>query len=269
MTFRVDRSELMLIDTHINIHGDDYAEDLGAVLDRAREAGVSPMIAICCRLNELDAVKAIAEAHADVYCTVGAHPHHAKDNPSVTPEALLELANHTKVVAIGETGLDLYYNHSDLGDQIMSLRAHIEAARRSGLPLVLHCRDADLEMADLLEEEMGKGAFTPLLHCYTGGAELARRAADLGAYFSASGIITFKKADEVRDVFSNVIPRDRVIIETDCPYLAPTPYRGKRNEPSYLGHVAKKLGELYGWSLEETALRTSTAARALFSRLPQ
>ena len=259
----------MFIDTHINIHGEDYAEDLDVVLERARGAGVSPMIAICCRLNEFDDVSAIADAHDDVFCTVGAHPHHAKDNPQITPGALLEMARHPKVVAIGETGLDLYYNHSELADQLASLRAHIEAARRSGLPISLHCRDADEQMANLLEEEMGKGAFTPLLHCYTGGEELARRAAALGAYFSASGIITFKKADEVRAVFSSVIPRDRVIIETDCPYLAPAPNRGKRNEPSYLPHVAAKLGELYGWSLEETARNTTTAARTLFSRLSQ
>lgn len=258
----------MLIDTHINIHGDAYAQDRDAVLDRARQAGVSPMIAICCRLSEFDAVRAIAEAHADVYCTIGAHPHHAKDRPDISAEELAAIAEYPKVVAIGETGLDFHYNYSPAEDQFPSLRAHIEAARRSGLPIILHCREADEPMADLLEEEMGKGAFTPLLHCYTGGAELARRASALGAYFSASGIISFKKADEVREVFKSVIPEDRIIIETDCPYLAPVPHRGRRNEPAYLTHVAEALGAVKGWSLEDTARRTSQAARRLFTRLP-
>jgi len=258
----------MLIDTHVNIHGDAYQEDLDAVLDRARAAGVSPMIAICCRLGEFDAVRAIADAHDDVVCTIGAHPHHAKDRPDITAEELAEIASHPKVVAIGETGLDFHYNYSPREDQLPSLRAHIEAARRSGLPIILHCREADLEMAEVLEEEMGKGAFRPLLHCYTGGLELAERAAKLGAYFSASGIISFKKAEEVRAVFRDVIPDDRIIIETDCPYLSPVPHRGKRNEPSYLPHVAEALASVKGWTLEETADRTTANARALFDRLP-
>ena len=257
----------MLIDTHMNVHGEDYAEDLPEVLARARAAGVSPMIAICCRLNEFDAVRAIAEAHDDVYCTIGAHPHHAKDRPDISAEDLVQIAQHQKVVAIGETGLDFYYNHSTAEDQFKSLTAHVEASRRTGLPLILHCRDADTAMADFLEIEMGKGAFTPLLHCYTGGPELARRAAALGAYFSASGIITFKKADDVRAVFRDIVPEDRVIVETDCPYLAPTPHRGKRNEPSYLPHIAQTLGTLKGWTPDETARRTSKAARTLFHRL--
>ncbi|PWE17188.1 LuxR family transcriptional regulator [Marinicauda salina] len=259
----------MFIDSHVNLHGDAFEADLGDVLDRAREAGVSPMIAICCRLSDFDAVRAIAEANDDIYCTVGAHPHHAKDRPDITPEELVALADHPRVVAIGETGLDFHYNYSPPEAQYPSLRAHIEAARRTGLPVVLHCRDADEAMADLLEEEMGKGPFKALLHCYTGGLELARRAAALGAWFSASGIITFKKAEEVRAVFRDVIPEDRIIIETDCPYLAPVPHRGKRNEPAFLPHVAEKLGELRGWSLEETADRTRRATLALFDRIPR
>jgi TatD DNase family protein len=259
----------MFIDTHINIHGEDYAEDLDEVLDRARDAGVSPMIAICCRLTDFDAVSKIADAHEDVFCTIGAHPHHAKDRPDITADELIEIAQHPKVVAIGETGLDFHYNYSPAEDQFPSLKAHIEAARQSGLPIILHCREADNEMADLLEDEMGKGPFTPLLHCYTGGKALASRAAALGAYFSASGIVTFKKAEDVRDVFRDIVPNDRLIIETDCPYLAPVPYRGRRNEPAYLPHVADKIGELRGWSREQTATKTSAAARRLFHRLPQ
>lgn len=257
----------MLIDTHINVHGEAYAEDLDAVLDAARAAGVSPMIAICCRLHEFEEVAAIAEKHEDVYCTIGAHPHHAKDRPDITADQLLEIAQHPKVVAIGETGLDFHYNYSPAEDQYPSLRAHIEAARRADLPIILHCREADTQMAELLEEEMGKGAFRPLLHCYTGGAELARRAAALGAYFSASGIITFKKAEDVRAVFRNIVPDDRVIVETDCPYLAPVPYRGRRNEPAYLPHVLEKLCEVKNWSVEEGATHTTQAALRLFDRI--
>ncbi len=258
----------MLIDTHVNIHGEAFEADLDEVLDRARQVGVSPMIAICSRISEFDAVRGIAEAHEDVFCTIGAHPHHAKDRPDITADELVAIAEHPKVVAIGETGLDFHYNHSPAEAQLPSLRAHIEAARQSGLPIILHCREADLQMADLLEEEMGKGEFTPLLHCYTGGAELARRAADLGAYFSASGIISFKKADEVRAVFEAVIPEDRIVIETDCPYLAPVPHRGRRNEPAYLPDVAAALAAVKGWSLEQTTVRTTDAARRLFNRLP-
>lgn len=259
----------MFIDTHVNIHGDAYENDLETVLERAREAGVSPMIAICCRLNEFDAVRAIAEAHDDVYCTIGAHPHHAKDRPDITAEELIEIARHPKVVAIGETGLDFYYGHSPEEAQFSSFRAHIAAARATGLPIVIHSRDADEPMAEILESEMEKGEFKALLHCYTGGAELARRGAALAAWFSASGIITFKKAEDVRQVFTGHVPDDKVIIETDCPYLAPVPKRGDRNEPAYLPYVAEKLGELKGWSLEETARRTRENTLALFDRLPR
>ncbi len=257
----------MFIDTHINIHGEAYQDDLDEVLERARASGVSAMIAICCRLSEFEAVSQIAEAHEDVFCTIGAHPHHAKDRPDITADELVEIAQHPKVVAIGETGLDFHYNYSPRSDQFPSLRAHIEAARRTDLPIILHCREADIEMAELLEEEMEKGAFRPLLHCYTGGSELASRAAKIGAYFSASGIISFKKAEDVRAVFRDVIPEDRIIIETDCPYLTPVPHRGKRNEPSYLPHVAEALASVKGWSLEDTATRTTNAARTLFNRI--
>ena len=259
----------MFIDTHVNIHGEAFENDLDSVLNRAREAGVSPMIAICSRLSDFDAVRAIAQAHEDVFCTIGAHPHHAKDRPDITPDELLEIARHPKVVAIGETGLDFYYGHSPEEAQFASFRAHIAAARETGLPIVIHSRDADGPMAEILEDEMARGAFKALLHCYTGGAELARRAAALGAWFSASGIITFKKADDVRAVFAEHVPEDKVIIETDCPYLAPVPKRGDRNEPAYLPYVAAKLGELKGWSIEETARRTRENTLALFGRLPQ
>lgn len=259
----------MLIDSHVNLHGEAFENDLDAALARAREAGVSPMIAICCRLSDFEEVSAIAERHADVYCTIGAHPHHAKDRPDITAEELIEIARHPKVVAIGETGLDFHYNYSPAEAQYPSLRAHIEAARRTGLPIVIHSREADAEMADLLEDEMGKGAFKALLHCYTGGAGLARRAAELGCWFSASGIITFKKAEDVRAIFTEHVPDDRVIIETDCPYLAPVPHRGQRNEPAFLPHVAEKLAQIKGWTPEDAAAITTANCLALFDKLPR
>jgi TatD DNase family protein len=257
----------MFVDSHVNLHGEQFAEDLDAVIQRARDAGVGRMITICCQLSDFEAVSAIAEAHDDIYCTIGAHPHHAKDRPDITADELIEWARHPKVVGIGETGLDFHYGYSPRDEQFQSLKAHIEAARRTDLPLILHTRDADEAMAELLEEEMGKGAFRPLLHCYTGGAELARRSAAIGAYFAASGIITFKKAEDVRAVFRDDIPDDRIIVETDCPYLAPVPHRGRRCEPSFLPDVARGLAQVKGWTETECEQRTTEAFFRLFDRV--
>jgi len=259
----------MYIDSHVNLHGEQFAEDLDAVIERARVAGVGRMITICCQLTDFEAVSAIAEAHDDIWCTIGAHPHHAKDRPDITADELIEIAQHPKVVGIGETGLDFHYGYSPKELQLQSLISHIEAARRADLPLILHTREADEAMADLLEEEMGKGAFRPLLHCYTGGAELAHRASKLGAYFAASGIITFKKAEDVRAVFRDEVADDRVIVETDCPYLAPVPHRGKRCEPAFLPDVAHGLAQVKGWTDEECATRTTENFFRLFDRVPR
>lgn len=259
----------MLIDSHINIHGEAYDEDREIVFQRARDVGVSPFIAICCRLNEYDAVRSVAETHDDVFFTVGAHPHHAKDHPDITVEELVKLASHPKIIAIGETGLDFYYGHSSAEDQQKSLRTHFQVARELELPVILHSRDADDAMSAVLDEEMAKGPVKALLHCYTGGEGLARKGVVHGAWFSASGIITFKKAQDVRDIFEKIVPDDRVIVETDCPYLAPVPMRGQRNEPSYLPHVAEKLGELKSWNADEAARRTTENCLALFDRLPR
>lgn len=259
----------MYVDSHVNLHGEQFAEDLDEVIARARDAGVSRMITICCQLSDFPAVSAIAERYEDIWCTIGAHPHHAKDRPDITADELVDWAQHPRVVGIGETGLDFHYGYSPAEDQFASLKAHIEAARRTDLPLVLHTREADTAMAELLEEEMGKGAFRPLMHCYTSGPDLAARAARLGAYFAASGIITFKKADDVRSVFQDHVPDDRVIIETDCPYLAPVPHRGKRCEPSFLPDVATGLAAVKGWSQAECAQRTTDAFHALFDRVPR
>ena len=254
-----------MFDTHVNLHGEPYADDLEEVLVRAREVGVARFLAICDRFDNFPAVLAIAEAHEDIWCSVGVHPHHAKDFGDLTVEALTAAAGHPKVVAIGETGLDFHYGYSSEEDQVTSLRKHISAARVSGLPLILHTREADDLMADILEEEYAKGPFTPLLHCYTGGPDLARRALALGAFVSVSGILSFRSAREVRAVIADV-PTDRIILETDCPYLAPVPMRGRRNEPAYLKHVAEALAALKGLPVEEVERMTDENAMRLFSK---
>ena len=255
-----------MFDTHVNLHGDTYAEDLEEVLARAREAGVRRFIAICDRFDNFPAVLAIAEAHDDIWCSAGVHPHHAKDFRDLTTDDLLRAAENRQVVAIGETGLDFYYGYSGEDDQVSSLRKHIAAARQTGLPLILHTRDADDLMADILEDEYAKGAFRPLLHCYTGGPDLARRALALGAYVSVSGILSFKSAKDVRTVIAD-IPMNRIILETDCPYLAPVPMRGRRNEPAYLEYVADALASLKGLPVEDIKQITDDNAVRLFSKV--
>ena len=256
----------MLIDSHVNLHAPQYDEDRQAVIDRARAAGVGLMVTICDRLDRFDAVNAIAMANPDIWATVGVHPHEARDYRDLTARTLVELAALPKVVGIGETGLDFHYDLSPRDVQAAVFRAHIDAARQTGLPLVVHTREADEAMAEILEEEHGRGPFKILMHCYTSGAELARRAAALGAWFSVSGIATFKAAAEVRSVIADM-PADRIIIETDCPYLAPTPLRGRRNEPAYLSHILAKLASIRGWALAEAEARTEDAFLQLFDRI--
>lgn len=255
-----------MFDTHVNLHGEAYEDDLESVLQRAREAGVQRFLAICDRLDNFDNVLGIATANTDIWCSVGVHPHHAKDFPDLTVEDLTRRAADGRVVAIGETGLDFHYGYSAEEDQVRSLRLHIEAARVTGLPLILHTREADELMASTLEEEHARGAFQPLLHCYTGGDDLAQRALKLNAYFSVSGILSFKRADDVRDVIQN-ISLDRIILETDCPYLAPTPFRGRRNEPAYLQHVAEALATLHGQDVEDIKRVTQENALRLFQKV--
>lgn len=255
-----------MFDTHVNLHGEAFAEDLEDVLARARGAGVSRFLAICDRYDNFPAVRAIAEAHEDIWCSVGVHPHHAKDFTGLTAATLIKEAEHPKVVAIGETGLDFHYGYSAEADQVRSLREHISAARETGLPLILHTREADALMADILEEEFTKGAFQPLLHCYTGGPDLCQRALKLGAFVSVSGILSFKSARDVRAVIEDV-PLDRLILETDCPYLAPVPMRGRRNEPAYLVHVAEALAQLKGTGAGDVRAITTANAERLFSKV--
>jgi TatD DNase family protein len=229
----------MLIDSHVNLHAPQFDEDRDAVVERAFAAGLGLMVNICDRVSNYEAVRAVAK-HPDIWCTVGTHPHEAKEDPDLSTARLVELAADPRVVGIGETGLDFHYDLSPRDVQAKVFRAHVAAARETGLPLVVHTREADAVMGDILEEEYARGAFRILMHCYTSGAELAARAAALGAWFSVSGIATFKAAEDVRAVIRDM-PDDRIIVETDCPYLAPVPYRGRRNEPAYLPHVLAKL----------------------------
>jgi TatD DNase family protein len=258
----------MLIDSHVNLHAPQFAEDRAEVIARARAAGVGLMVTICDRISSFPAVKAIADAEPDIWCTVGTHPHEAKENPSLEPETLIAAAAAARVVGIGETGLDYHYDFSPRDIQRRVFAAHIEAARATGLPLVVHTREADADMTDMLEAAHAAGPFRLLMHCYTSGAALAARAAALGAWFSVSGIATFKAADAVRAVIRDM-PEDRIIVETDCPYLAPVPFRGRRNEPAYLPHVLARLAEIRGWAPDEAEALTERAFFDLFDRIPR
>lgn len=258
----------MLIDSHVNLHAPQFAEDRDAVIARAREAGIGMMLTICDKIPSFPDVHAIAMAEPDIWCTVGAHPHEAKDHQDLTTAQLVEMAGCPRVVGVGETGLDFHYDLSPRDVQAAVFRRHVAAARETGLPLVVHTREADEVMGQILEEEHARGAFKILMHCYTSGAELARRAAALGAWFSVSGIATFKQAQDVRDVIADM-PADRIIVETDCPYLAPIPMRGRRNEPAYLPHVVDKLAEIRGWTRAEAEQRSEDAFFALFDKVPR
>ena len=265
-----ERDDAMLIDSHVNLHHQSFTEDREAVIARARAAGVARMITICDRIENFPQVIAIAEANEDIYASVGAHPHYAKDHLELTAKRLIELGAHPKVVGIGETGLDQHYKFSPFEDQVRVFRAHAEAARTLGKTLIIHTREADDTMAELLEEEEGRGSLRILMHCYTSGMELARRALALGAYFSFSGIMTFKNADDVRTV-AREIPLDRVIVETDCPYLAPVPHRGQRCEPAHVAAVQAYFCKLRGLEEEEGSALLAENFFRLFpsvSRLP-
>lgn len=258
----------MLIDSHVNLHAPQFAEDRDAVIARAREAGIEMMLTICDKIPNFPAVHAIAMAEADIWCTVGAHPHEAKDHVDLTTAHLVELAGKPKVVGIGETGLDFHYDLSPRDVQAAVFRQHVAAARETGLPLVVHTREADDVMGQILEEEHASGPFKILMHCYTSGAELAARAAALGAWFSVSGIATFKQAEDVRAVIRDM-PADRIIVETDCPYLAPVPMRGRRCEPAHLPHIVDKLAEIRGWTRADAEERSEDAFFALFDAIPR
>ncbi len=255
----------MLIDSHCHLDYLERDEDLDEVIGRARQAGVGALITICTRLCEFDRVRAIAERYEEVYCSVGVHPHEAEGEGQRSPGRLVELAGHPKVVGIGETGLDYHYEHSPRARQRESLRVHIRAARQAGLPLIVHSREADADMIEILREAYAQGAFTGVLHCFTGGPELARAALELGLYLSAAGIVTFKKADALRATLAEV-PLERLLIETDAPYLAPVPKRGRRNEPAYLVHTAAALAALKDVPMEELVRVTGDNVLRLFAK---
>jgi TatD DNase family protein len=235
------------------------------VLARARRAGIGTFLTICTKVSEFDAVTAIAESAGDIWCSVGIHPHEAASEKATDAATLCELARHPKVVGIGECGLDFYYEHSPREHQADVFRAHAAAARDSGLPLIVHTRDADAETGAILTEEAGKGPLTGVIHCFTSGPQLAEKALDLGFYLSFSGILTFKKADELRAIARSA-PLDRILVETDAPYLAPVPMRGKRNEPSFVVHTASLLAELRGLTSAELAEGTTANFFRLFGK---
>jgi TatD DNase family protein len=255
----------MLVDSHCHLDFPDFAAELPEIVARAKAAGVGVCVTIGTKLSQFAGVAAAAARFPDVYCTVGSHPHEAEHEPLANSTPLLELAQTQKVVGIGESGLDYYYEHSPRAQQQANFRAHIDAARKLELPLVVHTRDADDDTIDILNDEMGKGTFTGLIHCFTGTQRLADAALDLGFYISASGIMTFKKSDALRDVLKSV-PLDRLLVETDAPYLAPTPHRGKRNEPAFVVHTAAMLAELKGVSTHELARATTDNFFRLFTR---
>jgi TatD DNase family protein len=258
----------MLVDSHCHLDFPDFASELDAVVERARAAGVARMVTISTRVKKHAQVLAIAEKYPEVFCSVGTHPHNAQEEPEVDAKALMAIAQHPKVVAIGEAGLDYYYDKSPRDQQAQSLREHIAAARDTGLPLVIHSRDCDGDMTALLTEETGKGTFPAVLHCFTGGRDLAMRAIDLGLHISFTGILTFKRSDELRAIVKD-LPAERLMVETDAPYLAPLPYRGKRNEPAYVVETAKVLAQTRGVSLDEITRQTTENFFRLFSKVPR
>lgn len=258
----------MLVDSHCHLNFEQLASDLDAVVARAKNAGIDYMLTIGTKLREFDQVRAIAERYDNIYCSVGIHPHEAEEEGmDVSVDKLLELATHPKVVGIGETGLDYFYEHSPRAEQIRSFRVHIDAARQSRLPLIVHTRDADEDTVGILQEEYQKGAFSGVIHCFSSGWEVAEKSMKMGFYISISGIVTFKSATELQDHVRQ-IPADRLLVETDAPYLAPVPKRGKSNEPAYVAHTAAKVAELKNLAPEELAAITTDNFFSLFSKIP-
>nr|WP_304052082.1 TatD family hydrolase [Jatrophihabitans endophyticus] len=255
------------MDSHCHLDFPDFAPERDAVVASARAAGLVRLITISTRVDKVAQVRAVAEAYDDVFFTVGTHPHEAHLDPEVPAEKIAELARHPKCVGIGEAGLDYHYDRAPRDVAARVFRTHIKAARLSGLPLVIHTRDADADTAAILVDEMGKGAFKALLHCFTAGAELARTGLELGLSISFSGVLTFKKSDALREIAARV-PADRLLVETDAPFLAPAPHRGKRNEPAFVVETARVLAATRGVAYEEIAATTTANVLALFDKMP-
>lgn len=256
----------MYVDSHCHLDYHERDGDLDEVVGRARRAGVGTLVTICTKMSNFETVRSIAERYDDVWCSLGVHPHEAGNEAAPTLEELVALADHPKVVGIGETGLDYFYERSPRDAQQVCLRVHIDAARETGLPLIVHARDADEDMIDILEEGYRQGPYPGLIHCFTSGPELAEKALEIGFSISFSGIVTFKNAEDLRSV-AKTVPMDRMLIETYAPYLAPVPNRGKRNEPAYVVHVAEMLAEVRGVTAAEIAKRTTENFQSLFSRV--
>jgi len=257
----------MLVDHHCHLDFEQLAADRDGLLARAKAAGVGIMVTISTRVRQLPTLLDICAAHDNIYCSVGTHPHNADEERGIPADELVRLAEHPKVVAIGEAGLDYFYKKGSPEAQAEGFRAHIEAARRIGLPLEIHTRDADADTIAILEEAYAEGGpFPAILHCYTGGPELAARAVELGLFVSFTGVLTFKKNDALREIARNV-PLDRLLVETDAPYLAPEPFRGKTNEPAYVVHTASTLAKVKGVSDEEIARATTDNFFRLFRKV--
>ena len=256
---------MTLVDSHCHLDFVPPGPERDAVIARARQAGVGAMLTISTKITEFPAVRAIAEAEPDVWCSVGIHPHEAAAEPETSVSVLRDLAEHPRVIGIGETGLDFYYEHSPRDRQASTFRTHAEAARLSGLPIIVHTRDADFETAEILVEEAAKGGLTGVIHCFSTGRELAEKAIELDFMISLSGIVTFKNAEPLRQIVRD-LPLDRLLVETDAPYLAPVPKRGKQNEPAFLVHTADEVAKLKGISSEELARRTTENFYRLFAK---
>lgn len=257
----------MLVDSHCHLDFPDFADDLDAIVARAEAAGVSRIVTISTRVRKLNGLLDIAARFPNVYCSVGTHPHHADEEDGISAEELIDLTQHPKVVALGEAGLDNFYKNGSPQAQERGFRAHIAAARATGLPLVIHTREADDDCRRILEDEVAKGPFKAVLHCYTGGRDLAMRAIELGLSISFTGILTFKNSQNIRDIAAE-LPADRIMVETDAPYLAPGKHRGKRNEPSFVLETAKVLAETRGVSLDVMSRQTTENFFRLFSKVP-
>jgi TatD DNase family protein len=258
----------MLVDSHCHLDFPDFDEDRDAVVARARAAGVGVMVTISTRVHAFPALKALAASYERIYCSVGTHPHHADEELDVTADDLARIASDPIVVAIGEAGLDYHYDNAPRDAQAEGFRRHIAAARKTQLPLVIHAREADDDIATILSDEMGQGAFPAILHCFSSGPELARRGVELGCYVSFSGILTFKRSDELRAIAAEV-PLDRLLVETDAPYLAPVPHRGRRNEPAYVAETARVLADVKGMSPDDLASTTTNNFFRLFTKIPK
>jgi len=263
-----DASPPVISDSHCHLDFPDFEGQMDDVIARAAEAGVTRMVTICTKLRNVPQVQAIADAHDAVFFAAGTHPMSAADEPLATLDELIALTQHPKMVGIGETGLDYHYTADSAEVQQTSLRTHIQAAQETGLPLIIHARDADQDMARILRQEHDKRAYSCVMHCFSSSPELAKAALDLGFYLSMSGITAFPKSQDLRDIFA-AAPMDRILVETDAPYLAPPPHRGKRNEPAFTAHTARRAAETFGVDYPTFAAQTQANFDRLFTKAAQ